>query len=317
MAERSGFFNSQQTGGSYDRTYNAEDFSNVFRQFLGNGIMVTDDEAENNTVFDKTTCDGLKPSIYGTSNVQIAPGFAFINGYWYHNDSIASKAIQSSWESRLLVLQFATATRQITLEFIPYSDSLTQTEDIYQIPIALVQRSGSVFTVTDTREDFITASLKVIQNATRDIMNQEIITAYGAEINANARVYNEAPQRIILPTPIVLEKGTYLLMVKFRLDNKAVQYKNDVRAYFRYGFRPEVGSPLFTINGKDMDFPYYSMAQAVNYVNDMVIFKVDEGEEVYNIEVYLYSQPYAGGDVKFYEHQTSFTSVSFVVQKIY
>lgn len=164
-SEHSGFFNAQQTsGGEYDRTYNAEDFSNVFRQFLGNGIMVTDEEAENNTVFDKTTCHGLKPSISGTSNVQVAPGFAFINGYWYHNDSIASKAIQSSWESRLLVLQFATATRQITLEFIPHSDSLTQTEYIYQIPIASVQRSGSVFTVTDAREDFITASLKAIQN---------------------------------------------------------------------------------------------------------------------------------------------------------
>lgn len=164
MSERSGFFNSQQTGGSYDRTYNAEDFSNVFRQFLGNGIMVTEEEAENNTVFDKTTCNGLKPSLSGTSNVQIAPGFAFINGYWYHNDSIASKAIHSSWESRLLVLQFATATRQITLEFIPNTGSLTQAENIYQIPIALVQRSGSVFTVTDTREDFITASIKAIQN---------------------------------------------------------------------------------------------------------------------------------------------------------
>lgn len=172
MAERSGFFNSQQTGGSYDRTYNAEDFSNVFRQFLGNGIMVTDEEAEQNTVFDKTTCNGLKPSISGTSNVQVAPGFAFINGYWYHNDSIATKAIQSSWESRLLVLQFATATRQITLEFIPNAGSLTQTEDIYQIPIALVQKSGSEFTVTDIREDFITTSLKAIQNLIDNSVNK-------------------------------------------------------------------------------------------------------------------------------------------------
>ena len=148
-------------------------------------------------------------------------------------------------------------------------------------------------------------------------MKKKIITAYGAEINANARVYNEAPQRIILPTPQVLGKGTYLLMVKFRLDNKAVQYKSDVRAYFKYGFKPEAGRPLFTINGKDMDFPYYSMARPVIYVNDIFIFKVDEVEEVYNIEVYLYSQSNAGGDVKFFEYQTSFTNISFVVQKIY
>lgn len=172
MAERSGFFNSQQTGGSYDRTYSADDFSNVFRQFLGNGIMVTDEEAEENTVFDKTTCNGLKPSLSGTSNVQITPGFAFINGYWYHNDSITTKAIQSSWESRLLVLQFATATRQIALEFIPYTDSLTQTDSIYQIPIASIQRSGSAFTVTDIREDFITTSLKAIQNLIDNSVNK-------------------------------------------------------------------------------------------------------------------------------------------------
>lgn len=172
MAERSGFFNAQQTSGSYDRTYSADDFSNVFRQFLGNGIMVTDEEAEENTVFDKTTCNGLKPSISGTSSVQVAPGFAFINGYWYHNDSIATKAIQSSWESRLLVLQFATATRQVSLEFIPYTDSLTQTDSIYQIPIASIQRSGNAFTVTDIREDFITTSLKAIQNLIDNSVNK-------------------------------------------------------------------------------------------------------------------------------------------------
>lgn len=172
MAERSGFFNAQQTGGSYDRTYSADDFSNVFRQFLGNGIMVTEEEAEENTVFDKTTCNGLKPSISGTSSVQVAPGFAFVNGYWYHNDSILTKAIQSSWESRLLVLQFATATRQIALEFIPYTDSLTQTDSIYQIPIASIQRSGSAFTVTDIREDFITTSLKAIQNLIDNSVNK-------------------------------------------------------------------------------------------------------------------------------------------------
>lgn len=224
MAERSGFFNSQQTGGSYDRTYSADDFSNVFRQFLGNGIMVTDEEAEENTVFDKTTCNGLKPSLSGTSSVQIAPGFAFINGYWYHNDSIATKAIQSSWESRLLVLQFATATRQITLEFIPNAGSLTQTEDIYQIPIALVQRSGSVFTVTDTREDFITASLKVIQNITNKIKNSlseyPRIYEFHCEAPLKIETYSDANYPSVkVPLDIILDSGNYMLHFEFDIES--------------------------------------------------------------------------------------------------
>lgn len=170
MAERSGFFNSQQTGGSYDRTYNAEDFSNVFRQFLGNGIMVTDEEAEDNTVFDKTTCNGLKTDV-GNKNIMVSSGWAFLNGYWYHNDGGMTIDVPSSYTNFKLLLSLDVAGRVIRFVFMTWDGtegSLQQTEaeEIYELLIATGTRQadGTITNYTDRRNKFITTSLKAIQN---------------------------------------------------------------------------------------------------------------------------------------------------------
>ena len=94
MAERSGFFNAQETSaGVYDRIYNAEDFSNIFNLMTPNGIMITNEEAQQETI-DKTTVSGLKV-LKGSddSKLIISPGFAMINGHWYHNDEEKEKSV--------------------------------------------------------------------------------------------------------------------------------------------------------------------------------------------------------------------------------
>ena len=159
MAERSGFFNAQETSeGVYDRTYNAEDFSNIFKQFFGNGIMVNEEEINSNSIYDKTTCNGLKPTKAG-NNIQINTGYAFINGYWYYNDEILTIPINSEGT---LVLEFSISERKISLKII--TGNLQQNDDIYDISIALIQLSGTSYTVTDNRTQFITTSLKAVQN---------------------------------------------------------------------------------------------------------------------------------------------------------
>lgn len=177
MAERSGFFNAQETSaGVYDRTYNAEDFSNVFRQFLGNGIMVNEEEANSNTTIDKTTCDGLKPSVPssgGTSQVEIATGWAFLNGFWYHNDSVLLLDVSPTLTNFKLVLAMDLAERQVTFSFLDWNGlesdlGVTKTDGTSEILIATGTREISgIVTITDRREDFITTSVKVIQ----DIIN--------------------------------------------------------------------------------------------------------------------------------------------------
>lgn len=159
MSERSGFFNSQETSaGVYDRKYNEEDFSNIFKQFFGNGIMVSEDEINSNSIYDKTTCNGLKP-IKAGNNIQINIGYAFINGYWYYNDEILTMPINSEGT---LVLEYSSSERKISLKII--TGNLQQNDDIYDISIALIQLSGTSYTVTDSRTQFITTSLKAVQN---------------------------------------------------------------------------------------------------------------------------------------------------------
>ena len=70
MAEQSGFFNALESGGTYDRTYDASDFANYFAMFVGTGVFVN--PTNNLQVVAKS---GL--------TVTVKKGNAFIDGYWY------------------------------------------------------------------------------------------------------------------------------------------------------------------------------------------------------------------------------------------
>lgn len=178
-SEHSGFFNAQQTsGGEYDRTYDAEDFSNVFRQFLGNGIMITDEEAEKNTVFDKTTCGGLRTEASGNS-IMYNDGWAFINGYWYHNSGGTEITPPSSVTNFKLVLALDLLGRRVETAFMQWDGTesdldVTETEDIYEILLATGTRqaNGTITNYTDRREKFINTSLRAVQNLIDNSVNK-------------------------------------------------------------------------------------------------------------------------------------------------
>lgn len=70
MAETSGFFNALESGGTYDRVYDANDFAEYFALFIGNGVFA--DPMNQLKVVPKS---GL--------TVTLKKGNAFIDGYWY------------------------------------------------------------------------------------------------------------------------------------------------------------------------------------------------------------------------------------------
>ena len=72
MAQESGFFNAVQSGGTYDRTYNAADFADYFSSFIGNGVFLN------------ANSDGLKVVAKTGLTVTVKAGRAFIDGYYYH-----------------------------------------------------------------------------------------------------------------------------------------------------------------------------------------------------------------------------------------
>ena len=73
MAEHSGFFNASQTGGSYDRVYDASDFSKYFSLFISDGVFIN-------------PADQLKVVAKSGRTVTVKAGWAFIEGYWYQLD---------------------------------------------------------------------------------------------------------------------------------------------------------------------------------------------------------------------------------------
>ena len=81
MAEQSGFFDAYASTDSegnvvYDRVYLAKSFAKYFASFIGNGVF--GGKSNELMVQQKTTAD---------MSVKILSGQAWINGYWYENES--------------------------------------------------------------------------------------------------------------------------------------------------------------------------------------------------------------------------------------
>lgn len=70
QVEHSGFFNAQETNGTYDRTYDANDFAEYFSLFIGSGVFIN-------------PINQLKVVPKSGLTVTLKHGSAFIDGYWY------------------------------------------------------------------------------------------------------------------------------------------------------------------------------------------------------------------------------------------
>lgn len=134
--ETSGFFNAEiLADGSYDRIYMAEQFAKYFSRFIGNGVFIT--PASQLKVTPKQ----------GEMGVRISIGDAYINGFWYQNDSIVYKNLDPATgaQSRIdrVVLRLDSSTRSIYTDVLtgtpsahPESPLLTRTADIYELALA-------------------------------------------------------------------------------------------------------------------------------------------------------------------------------------
>lgn len=70
--ESYGFFNAEETSaGVYDRSYNAEQFAQYFALFIGTGVFAD-------------PLNQLQVTSKSAMTVTVRPGWAFIDGYWYH-----------------------------------------------------------------------------------------------------------------------------------------------------------------------------------------------------------------------------------------
>lgn len=147
--ESSGFFDAvlDSETEEYDRVYVAEQFANYFKLFVGNGVFVS-------------PANQLKV-IAGTGlNVVVKAGWAFINGFWYHNDSDYSIALasNSAGSNRVdsIVLRMSQTNRSVNLVSLTGSTEIIRGETTYDIKLAeiIVRPSATSILdadITDTR----------------------------------------------------------------------------------------------------------------------------------------------------------------------
>ena len=158
MAEQSGFFDAHLTGGEYDRVYLASSFARYFASFIGNGVFA--DKAAGLMVYQ------TNPSTMG---VKVLPGQAWINGYWYENDSEFSLPIDIADgvlnRIDLVVLRWGTVERSINLvvkKGTPASNAVApvvqRDSDYYELKLAEIHVTAGSTGITqanlvDTRAD--------------------------------------------------------------------------------------------------------------------------------------------------------------------
>lgn len=152
MAQKSGFFNALNNGGVYDRTYNADDYSDNLAVVISSGVL-------------RGTNDDLKVTASGL-NLSVRAGRAWIRGHYYKNDSTyALPAISApTGGSRIdrVVLRFdkTITVRSITIQYLtgtaavtPVAPALTRNDNIYELCLAEITIAANATSVgiTDTR----------------------------------------------------------------------------------------------------------------------------------------------------------------------
>ena len=158
MAEQSGFFDAHLTGGEYDRVYLASSFARYFASFIGNGVFA--DKAAGLMVYQ------TNPAVFG---VKVLPGQAWINGYWYENDSEFFLPIDTADgvlnRIDLIVLRWGTVERSINLvvkrgtpAVTAVAPSVQRDSDYYELKLAEIHVTAGSMSITqvnivDTRAD--------------------------------------------------------------------------------------------------------------------------------------------------------------------
>ena len=155
MAQKFGFFNARRNeDGTFDRVYNANDYSENLAVVISNGVL-------------RSNGDDLKVTASGMMTT-VAAGRAWINGHYYLNDSPFSFAAVTApiggkrWDRVILRMSKEVNDRNVTLVYVqgveantPVKPSPIRTENIHDLVLAdiYVDTNATSVTVTDTRAD--------------------------------------------------------------------------------------------------------------------------------------------------------------------
>lgn len=147
MSQQSGFFNAKVLeDGSYDRVYLAEDFANYFASFVGNGVFAK-------------KLNGLQVLADSGMTLKVRSGQAWINGYWYENDSDLSLSLSTApatgYRIDSVVLRYRDTSRSISC-FVKTGDlnvndpAPIRENGIYELVLAYVKVSAGSISISQS-----------------------------------------------------------------------------------------------------------------------------------------------------------------------
>lgn len=143
MALEYGFYNAELKNGEFDRTYDAEDFGEIFDGMISDGVF-------------KGWGDEFRVTKIGTSSVSVGTGRAWLNGTWNVNKKPLTIGLQKTSPIVAITLKIDKIQRMnyITTSGFGNDDSIVMTRDeingIYQYCLAYVRMSNGVITSVES-----------------------------------------------------------------------------------------------------------------------------------------------------------------------
>lgn len=193
--EKSSFFDAEIVNGEYDRVYLSEDYAKYFSSFIGNGIFLN---PSNNL---KVTAEG------GNMKAIVKVGKAWINGYYYENDSDLTLIIDNADGvlNRIdrIVLRLDLAEREISVKVKKgeYSSNAIPQEiernvDVYELAIADIKITNGALSInnsdiTDLRLN--TELCGIVHGTVEQVDTTEIFNTYEQYLNEklNGNEFND------------------------------------------------------------------------------------------------------------------------------
>lgn len=128
MALQSGFFDAAESGGTYDREYGADFFTELMKSTFKNGVMT----------------DSFVASIGDGLTVHLSAGKGFVDGVFFYDDSASTVTCTAATGMRtdLIIAKLNAAARTVTLEVKEGTEEVSSGE----VAIAKATVTGSTIT---------------------------------------------------------------------------------------------------------------------------------------------------------------------------
>lgn len=143
MALEYGFYNAELKNGEFDRTYDAEDFGEIFDGMISDGVF-------------KGWGDEFRVTKIGTSSVSVGTGRAWLNGTWNVNKKPLTIGLQKTSPIVAITIKVDKTQRMnyISTPVFGNEESVVMTNDningIYQYCLAYVKMSNGVITSVES-----------------------------------------------------------------------------------------------------------------------------------------------------------------------